>query len=395
MSERRFKNWSGSMVFEPNQIATPESEEEVVEIIKTASRDNKKVRVVGAGHSSSPLVKTRDILLSLKHFKGVEAPNLETNRATVLAGMTVKEAGVDLHRYGLAMHNTGDVDIQTLAGAIGTGTHGTGVKLKNLSSMLAGVRMVTGKGEILEASIDSDKELFRALQLAMGTCGIFLKMHLQLEPTYYLYRKEWCVPIKKCLENLEDLKQNRNFDFYWYPRSDMAKIRVLNKEKEKMPEISYGNLVLEGEGSSHDILPKSRHLKFDEIEYVLPTENGLECFLEVRERIKNKWRKEVGWRVLFRTIAADDPFISSMNKRESVTISLHHNAGLRFWHYFQDMEPIFLKYGGRPHWGKKHTLKAKELKDLYPEWHKFQEYREKLDPENIFLTPYMKELLIH
>lgn len=394
MKELRWKNWSGSLSFSPGEIATPESEEQVVELVKAAAKEKRKIRVVGAGHSSSPLVKTRDILLSLKHFRGAEDLDRDTARLTILGGMTVKEAGKEAFRYGLAMHNTGDVDVQTIAGAIGTGTHGTGVELRNLSSMLAGVRMVTGTGEILDASIDNDKELFRALQVAMGTCGIFLKMRLQLEKSYRLHRKEWCVPIEKCLENLDDLKKNRNFDFYWYPRSDLAKIRVMNEEGQEVPEISYGRLEMEKKGNSHEILPRSRHLKFDEMEYVISANKAIDCFLEVRELIKKRWRKEIAWRVLVRTIKADDVYISPMTGRESVTISLHHNAGMRFWDYFQAIEPVFLKYGGRPHWGKKHTLKAMELKEMYTHWNKFQEFRKKLDPNEVFLTPYMKELLI-
>lgn len=383
------------MAFNPGEIFTPESEEEIIQCIQQAKEQGRKVRVAGAGHSSTALVKTDDILISLKHFKGVEAPDPEKNRASVLAGMTVKEAGKDLHRYSLAMHNTGDVDVQTVAGAIGTGTHGTGKNLRNLSSMLVGVRMVTGKGEIVEASIEEDPGLFRALRVALGSCGIFLKMRLQLQPTFRLHRREWCVPIEFCLENLESLQENnRNFDFYWYPRSDMSKIRVMNEEGNEMPDISSGKLDREERGHSHLILPRSRHLKFDEMEYSLPAENGPDCFREVRERVKKKHRKEVAWRVLYRTIKSDDAFLSSMYKKESVTISLHHNAGLPFWEYFKDIEPIFKKYGGRPHWGKKHTLKAKELKELYPGWDKFQEYRRKFDPDGVFLTPYMKELLI-
>lgn len=393
--EKIWENWSGSLNFRPGEVLEPESEEEIVAAVKNAASTGRKVRVAGAGHSSVPLVRTNDILLSLKHFKGVENPDHEKNRATVLAGMTVKEAGKDLHRYGLAMHNTGDVDIQTVAGAIGTGTHGTGRELQNLSSMLVGVRMITGTGEIIETNIEEDPELLRVLRVALGTCGIFLKMRLQLQPSYKLHRKEWCVPIEKCLENLEDLKQNnRNFDFYWYPRSDMAKIRVMNKEGEPMPEISYGTLEMENRGHSHLVLPRSRHLKFDEMEYALPAENGPACFKEVRELVKKEHRKKVAWRVLYRTIKADDGFISSMNNRDSVTISLHQNAGLPFWQYFKAIEPVFRRYGGRPHWGKKHTQQAQELKELFPEWDKFQEYREKFDPEGVFLTPYLKELLI-
>jgi FAD/FMN-containing dehydrogenase len=390
-----FKNWSGSMIFTPGEICTPESEEQVCELVKKATSEGKKVRVVGAGHSSSPLVRTSDYLLSLKHFRGVEDPDLENYRATVPTGMTVKEAGKDLFRYGLAMHNTGDVDVQTLAGAIGTGTHGTGVELANLSAMLYGVRMVRGTGEIVEFDREKNEDVMRALQVSMGSCGIFLKMKLQLEPVYQLYRREYCVTFKHLMENLEDLKKNRNFDFYWYPRTDLCKIRIMNTDKDKMPEISYGSLELEREGPSHEILPRSREIKFDEMEYVLPEEKAMDCFLEVREQVKKKFRRDVAWRLLIRTIKKDDALISPMSGRESVTISLHHNAGLRFWDYFQAIEPFFLKYDGRPHWGKKHTLKAEKLKEMYPHWNKFKEARQKFDPENTFLTPYMCELLSH
>ncbi len=382
------------MVFTPGQIIEPESEEQVCELVRKATSEGKKVRVAGAGHSSSPLVRTNDYLVSLKYFRGVEDPDLENHRATVPTGMTVKEAGKDLFRYGLAMHNTGDVDVQTLAGAIGTGTHGTGVELANLSAMLHGVRMVTGTGEIVELSRDTDVETMKALQVSMGSCGLFLKMRLQLEPAYRLYRKEYCVSLKDCIDNLKELKKNRNFDFYWYPRTDLCKIRIMNTEKDKMPHISYGSLERSEEGPSHEILPRERDIKFDEMEYVLPQEKAIDCFFEVRKQVKEKFRRDVAWRLLIRTIKKDDALISPMSGRESVTISLHHNAGLRFWDYFQAIEPIFLKFGGRPHWGKKHTLKAGQLREMYPQWQEFQDTRQKFDPQNTFLTPYMHELFI-
>lgn len=380
------------MVFTPGEVCTPESEEQVCELVRKANSEGRKIRVAGAGHSSSPLVKTNDYLLSLKHFRGVENPDLKNYRATVPVGMTVKEAGKDLFRYGLAMHNTGDVDVQTLAGAISTGTHGTGVELANLSAMLHGVRMVTGKGELVELNRDTDEDIMRALQVSMGSCGIFLKMRLQLQPAYRLYRKEYCVSLKDCMDNLEDLKKNRNFDYYWYPRTDLCKIRIMNTEKAKMPDISYGSLELEWEGPSHEILPRAREIRFDEMEYVLPQEKARDCFYEVRKQVREKFRREVAWRLLVRTIKSDDALISPMCGRESIAISLHHNAGQRFWDYFQAIEPIFLKYEGRPHWGKKHTLKADKLKDMFPHWQQFQETRREFDPENTFLTPYMHEL---
>lgn len=392
---KEWNNWSGSLSFSPSEILTPESEEELSALVKKAAEENRKVRVVGAGHSSSPLVSTDDLLISMMHFKGVEAHDTEGQRATVLSGMTVHESGKELARYKLAMHNTGDVDVQTVAGAIGTGTHGTGKSLQNLSSMLAGARIITGTGEIIEVSEDDDPELLRALRVALGTCGIFTKMRLKLVPKFDLHRQEWCVPTNKCLQNLDELiNNNRNFDFYWYPRSDLSKIRIMNEVGQQMSRISYGKLEREQKGPGHEILPRERPLKFDEMEYSLPAEAGPECFEQVREQIKNKYRKEVAWRVLYRTVKADDNMLSTVHNRDTVTISLHHNAGLPFWDFFKGIEPIFRDFGGRPHWGKKHTLQAEELQILYPEWEKFHSYRRKLDPHNVFLTPYLQQLLI-
>lgn len=392
MMEKNWSNWSGSLKVNPSAIKVPESEEELIQVIQQAADNNQKVRVVGAGHSSSPLVATNNVLLSLKHFQGIEAPDLEKCEATVLAGNTIHNAGKDLHEAGLAMHNTGDVDVQSIAGAIGTGTHGTGHQLKNLSTMLIGARLITGTGEVMDVS-DDNEELLRALRVALGSCGIFTKLRLKLLPNFDLHRTEWCTHIDDCLDNLDELVSvNRNFDFYWYPRSDLAKLRIMNEPGKGMTDIPYGTLQLEMKGPGNLILPRFRPLKFDEMEYSLPAEAGRECFQEIRTLIKNRFRKEVAWRVLYRTVKADNNMLSTAYERDTVTISLHQNAGLPFWSYFHAIEPVFRRYGGRPHWGKKHTLKAKELQELYPDWENFLQHRRQLDPHGIFLNVHLKSL---
>lgn len=388
-----WRNWSGSLTFSPTAVQKPDTEEEVAEIVKIASKSGKKVRVVGAGHSSSRLVETTDILISLEKFTGISDVDNNLYRAALKAGMQIHEAGEELNRAGLAMHNTGDVDVQTVAGAIGTGTHGTGKKLQNLSAMLVGVRMVTGKGEIKNFSIEKDPELFKALRVALGSMGIFIKMHLQLLPKFKLYRKEFYARTDDALKNLDALiNNNRNFDFYWYPRSDCVKLRIMNETEEEFQELPYAKPDKEMHGWSNEILPRKRELKFDEMEYSLPFENAVDCFEEIRERVKKNHRRTVGWRILFRTVAADENYLSTIYKRETVTISLHHNAGLEYKNYFNDIEPIFLKYDGRPHWGKKHNQAAEQLKEKYPEWNKFMELRQKFDPENVFVSDYISEL---
>jgi FAD/FMN-containing dehydrogenase len=187
--------------------------------------------------------------------------------------------------------------------------------------------------------------------------------------------------------------QNRNFDFYWYPRSDEAKLRTLNPPEVDF-DIPYAVCVEEEVAWSDEALPKKRTLKFDEMEYAMPADAGPDCFQEVRQRVKAKHRKTVAWRVLYRTVAPDDSYLSPAHGRDTVTISLHHNAGLPFWEYFKDIEPIFRAHGGRPHWGKKHTLTAKELRPLYPQWERFAAVREQMDAPGMFLNPYLRQLLI-
>lgn len=391
----QWENWSGSVKIKPDKIYNPADEQELCEIVRNSVQNNKKIRVTGAGHSSSPLFCDGDVLVSLDNFKGVLTTDKEKGLATLLTGLTVHEAGEELLKHQLALHNTGDVDVQTLAGAIGTGTHGSGIKLGNLSSILMGVRMVNAEGNIVEYDFDNNPEIMKAARVALGTLGIFTQIKIKVLPAYELERREYCTTIDHCMQNLQDLIQaNRNFDFYWYPRTDETKIRIMNLPGEGMNNIDHAQCVMKDRGWGYEILPRTRELKFDEMEYALPFEAGPACFNEVRKRIKAKHRKEVAWRLLYRTIQADDTYISQATGKNVVTISLHHNAGMPFDEYFNDIEPIFLDHGGRPHWGKKHNLKAAQLKEKYPDWEKFNKIRKKLDPQGVFLNNGVKQLLV-
>jgi FAD/FMN-containing dehydrogenase len=388
-------NWSGSLTFTPAELKEPSSEDELLEIVNNAIKSNRKIRVMGAGHSSSPLVETDEILVSLKRFKSVDRIDKENATAWIGTGLTVKEGGSKLLEEGLSFHNTGDVDVQYVSGAISTGTHGTGKSLQNLSSMLIGCRIVCADGELRELTEEHEgKSFFDAMRVSLGTFGIMTRMKLRLLPAFKLDRKEWCTHIDNCLDNLDDLMENnRNFDFYWYPRSDLAKIRILNEPGEGTKQLDYARLVQETSGWAIDVLPKERDLKFDEMEYALPMEAGPECFQTVRKLVKEKFRKTVAWRVLYRSIQADDFYLSPYYGQNSVTISLHQNAGLEFMDYFKTIETIFRAFGGRPHWGKKHTLQGSELSKLYPKWNDFLETRQQMDPRGMFLNNYLKKIL--
>lgn len=399
MPRREFRNWSGSIAFTPEQTAEPTSERDVIKLVKKAGRKGRSMRPVGSGHSSTPLMNTDDVLVSLSRMAGVVEADPVQGWAKVLPGTGLRALGAELAEHGLAMENLGDVDYQAIAGAIGTATHGSGSTLGNLSSTLIGGRLVNGGGEVVpfgaDAGEDEDDPLLRAAQVSLGSLGILTSLTLRLEPAHQLHRMNSMAHIEWVLENFEELvRTNRSVDFYWYPRSDMAQVRMLNKPGEEPDLVPPGELKKDVTGPNYEIIPNDRALKFEEMEYMLPLDTSLEAFRQVRERIKERHRATVGWRVLVRTIAPDQAMLSNAQHRPTMTIALLQNNTLPFKDYFDDIEPMFQAHGGRPHWGKKHTMQADRLRRLYPEWDRFQEIRHEMDPKGLFLNDHLHDLFI-
>lgn len=408
----RFTNWSGSVSFTPRSRETPKNSEQVADIVQKArgKKSRGAVRPVGSGHSSVPLFNTDQSLVSLEKLSGVVSADPIKQRATVLPGTGLRDLGAQLAEYGVAMENLGDVDYQAIAGAISTGTHGSGITLGNLSSTMIGGKLINGLGEEVAFGVDAGDEptdgagsdLLRAAQVSLGALGILTSLTLRVEEAHQLHRQNWITHIYWVLENYRELVDtNRSMDFYWYPRSDLAQVRMLNKPGEE-PNLTpegepYSYLKKDETGPNYQVIPNDRMLHFEEMEYMLSFDDQLAAFREVRERVKTKHRSEVGWRVLVRTIAADHALISNAEAGyrggvPTMTIALLQNNTLPFKRYFDDIEPIFRSFDGRPHWGKKHTCEGNELAELYPEWETFRKIRRQMDPEGIFLNGYLREL---
>ena len=386
-------NWSGSIRFTPAVLEKPKNEGEVRQIIVRALEQKKKLRIAGAGHSSVPLVQTDQILIDQENLNGIISHDKESNSVRILPGIHIAELGEQLEKMGLSMHNTGDVDFQRISGAFGTGTHGSGKSLQNLPGMLVGCRLVDGQGEIRSYTQEENPEMMEALRVSLGALGFFTELTIQAQPGREFIRNEFCTHFDDCMEHLDELiSQNRMFDFYWYPRNDLVKLRLCNPKGEGMEHLAFAQNVKHQEGWLYQVLPRNRQLKFEEMEYAIPFEAGPECFRAVRKRVKEKHRQYVGWRVFYRTIAADDGYLSPFHKRDSVTIAVLQNNVLEYKHYFDDIEPIFRDFGGRPHWGKKYSLKAKDLRPLYPKWDEFLKIRKEMDPDGIFLNDFLKEI---
>jgi FAD-linked oxidoreductase len=426
--ERRtdWRNWSGSVQFSPAQYSAPASMEELKAVARTTVASGQSLRVVGSGHSFVPLVETGGTLLSLRNMSGVTS--IEAGVAEVWAGTDLKTLGEQLSASGYAMLNLGDINKQSLAGAVGTGTHGTGIGLGSISTQVRAMTLVMPDGEAVECSPAQEPELFAAARVAMGSLGIMAKIKIDVVPAYRLELVKQTMDLDACLDNTPALAQNnRHFEFYWFPhtRKTVAKLmnqtdahvsnqgltsamemalengvfgllsRLVRAKPARAPGVArlIGKLVGDKApvmvADCHRAFATERLVRFNEMEYELPAERGPEALRELVAYIE-KNKVLVHFPVEYRYVKGDDIWLSPFYGRDSASISVHQYVGMEHDAYFRAAEAIFLNHGGRPHWGKMHNLGASQLAGLYPRWEDFMALRRRIDPAGVFLNPLLK-----
>ncbi len=385
-----WSNWAGNVHCEPRSRVTATSEAEVVAALRAAAHAGLGVRVAGSGHSFAPLVATDGLLLSLDGLTGIARHEPERRRVWVRAGTKLHALGAELFALGLALENLGDVDVQALGGALATGTHGTGRTLPNLSARVSGMRLLLADGSLRVLRAEDDAEQLAAARVSLGALGVVTAARIDCVPAYRLHERVERMPIDACLASLaERCEAHRHFEFFWYPTRDLAETKTIDAT-ELPPEAAAGQRY-ERIGWSHEILPSLRELRFVEMEYALPAAAGSDCFRALRERMQHR-HPGVAWPVEYRRVRADDAWLSPAHARETFTLSVHQGAELPWQDFFADVEPVLRAHGGRPHWGKRHSLDAAALAPLYPRFDAFQQLRAKLDPGGLFLNPHVRAL---
>ncbi len=383
-----WQNWSGSQQHVAFDLALPDSELAVAELIQRAAAAGRSVRGIGSAHSFVPFW-TDDHLVSLDNMKGLISHDAAARQVTVWAGTKLHELGEPLWDLGLAMENMGDIDRQSVAGAISTGTHGTGASLQNISSQVVGLRLVKADGAIVDINGSVDPDLLRAAQVSMGTLGVITQVTLQALPAYHLHERNWQASVAECAEAREDLiTNNRHWEFFWDPQTDQCAMKTLNvTEAQSLSLPTPGQDI----GRSYKVIPSAREFKFNEIEFSVPAAAGWDCFLALRQLMQTDFA-DVRWPLEYRTLKADDMFLSSASDRDSVTISAHQGANQPYKAFFGAVEGLFREYDGRPHWGKIHTQQASQLEISLPQFNRFREIRQSMDPQGLFLNPFLKQV---
>jgi len=415
-----WRNWSGIQTAYPSARLAPRDEGELASMLKTATAP---VRPVGAGHSFTALAPTSGSLLSLDSLSGVIS--WEGDEALVLAGTRLGALGPALAEKGRAMANLPDINKQSLAGALATATHGTGSKLQALHGDVTGLRLVTPDGRVIDCSADSNAEVFQAARVSLGALGVISQVRLKTIPNRRIRRRVWIEPFQDALAKAEARwAQHRNFEFYAVPftglavgvshdeTDDPAQARGADQDSAFLDALKGLRNLLgfstplrkaaarallasakpeTAVDEGWKLLSTERPVRFNEMEFHLPADRQLKVLEEVVATLE-KERPDVFFPIEVRRIASDDAWLSPFQggARGSVAVHTHYKDDFAF--LYELIEPIFRRHGGRPHWGKLHTLKDQQLAALYPRWEDFLKVRAELDPQGRMLNPYLKGL---
>ena len=427
-----WQNWAGTASADPVRRHWPRSTEEIADAVTGAAEDGLTVRALGSGHSFTAAAATSGAALDLSGWTGVVAADLDSGLVTVRSGTTIRELNAALDTLGLAMANLGDIDAQTVSGAISTGTHGTGARLGGIATQVAALELVLGDGSVVTCSPGERPELFDAARVSVGALGVLSTVTLQCLPAFSLAADERPVPLAEVLARFGEFAAgNDHFEFYWFPYGRNALVKRNNRvagadapdampgwrrflEYEVMENAAFGALCRAGRAvpaaikplnrlaaatlsrrsysaPSHQVFVTPRRVRFVESEYAVPRESLLDVLGELRAGVPR-----LGHPVMFpvevRVAAADDIWLSTAYGRDSAYVAIHQYVGLPYQEYFALFESVATAVGGRPHWGKLHTRDAAYLAGVYPRFADFLKLRNEADPSRVFANPYLRQV---
>jgi len=428
-----WSNWAGTESSKLARVATPRSEAEVVEEVLRAADRGLRVKAIGAGHSFTGVAVTDGVQLRLGALSGVTSIDSTRGEATVRAGTPLHVLNEELAAFGYALPNLGDIDRQSLAGATGTGTHGTGLRLTGLSAGIRALRIVLADGSVVECSPTHEPALFQAARLGLGALGIVTEITVAVVPAFLLHAVERPESLTDVLAHAEvSAEANDHFEFYWFPHTDRAQTKRNNRVpegtakrplpgwREKLDDDLLSNRFFELTNrvatrmprstrsinaiasralserqftdSSHKVFVTPREVRFMESEWAFPRASLSEVLLELREWVDTH-DEHISFPVECRVAAADDVWLSTAYERQSCYIAIHKYHRQERGAYFEAFEAIAVNHGGRPHWGKMHTRDADYLRSVYPRFDDFLAVRDRVDPERRFGNPYLERVL--
>ena len=425
-----WKNWAGNQIAHPLSIEKPRSDEELLATVVSARERGETVKVVGSGHSFTSIALTQGRLVSLENMSGIVGVDRDAQRVTVKAGTTLADLNVLLDQHGLALANLGDITYQTVAGAVSTGTHGTGRHLTGLAGQITGMRIINGLGQITDTDETQNTEILRLGRVGLGALGAITQVTLQAVPAFRLRAVETPMRVDQLLEELDmHVDTNDHFEFFWVPHTGWALTKRNNRTEDDVspqPVVRHwiDKVLIENYGfgavcavgrmrpkwiprlakalpssggreyvdTSYKVFASTRLVKFYEMEYSIPRSHVVDALNEVRSMVDSNGHL-LNFPVEVRFTKADDMALSTSYGRDSAYIAVHVYKGMDYQPYFRDVEAIMRTHEGRPHWGKLHFRTAPDLAPAYPLFDEFLQLRKRLDPDRVFANEYTDRVL--
>lgn len=426
-----WRNWAGDQTCRPVERLRPANREELTERIASAAAAGRKISVAGSGHSFTETAMSDGTMIDAGALSGVIDADPASGLVKVWGGTVLADLNEQLHGLGLAMENLGDIDRQTIAGAISTGTHGTGSKLRNISSQVVAMELVLSDGSVRELTEAGDPDLLRAARVSIGALGAISSVTLRCTPAFTLHRVDSSHPREEVLDSFQQRADaHEHFELFTFPYADSA--LVLERNSTEAPprprgrtaaflnDIVLENWALEAISAAGKAMPlaipslsrlaawlasgstsidrsdrifaNERRVRFTEMEYGVPREHGPEAARRVIEWVRSH-RYPVFFPIEMRVTAGDDALLSPSHDRDTAYIAVHQYRGMEWRPYFEAVESIMNEYGGRPHWGKRHFQTAATLCERYRRWADFQAARDELDPGHVFTNEYADRVL--
>jgi FAD-linked oxidoreductase len=417
----QWRNWSGSVVAAPAELAAPRSMAELRALVAQADR----VRVAGAGHSFMPLCETDGVLICLNDLEGELEVAADRQSVWTPAGWPIARLTAALWEEGLSLANQGDIDKQAIAGALATGTHGTGRTLGSLSTLALAFRLVLADGSVVECDAARESDLFEAQRVSLGMLGVMAAVKLAVLPAYRLEETIRRAPLDEVLGEWEALtERHRHVEFFVFPYADQAMLKTLDPvDESETPILDNAGEAAEGAfklacdlaaaapflapalqrlmtraigpssraGPACRIFPSERATRFEEMEYEIPAAAGPDTLRSAIAEVRRR-RLPIIFPFEFRAVAGDDIWLSPMNAGPCVSISFHQYAKMPWREAFAAIEAVFAEGGGRPHWAKRHTLTSEDVLRLYPQAERWGAVRRRVDPKAKFLNAHLRDL---
>lgn len=426
---RGWRNWSGSVQCEPNHCARPVTLEQIQAEVLRVAEEGERMRAIGAGYSASALCWSDDNHLSLERYSGIESADTQRRRIWVRAGTSLRALQESLADRGWALDNAPDSDVPTLAGALATGSHGSGAAFGNLATLVTGLRLVCADGSIRHCSADLEPELFDAARVSLGALGIVTHVELQCVEDYRLRRVSKRATLGETLARIDELRRDhRNFEFFWFPYTETVVQRRLNETRDAPSALSpllalkratvdhtlfrvvseaaqraprfterASRAITRRVSSRNEVLearhayPIRRRMRYVQMEYAIPVAR-LADTLHQLHRVIRALQFKLPLPIEVRFVRRDDIWLSPQYQRDSATIGVPAFADSDYAPYFAALTEILDRADGRPHWGMLHDKTAAELRALYPRYGDFCTLRERLDPRGVFLNPQLSTL---